>query len=200
VNGRTLSRPLTSAVTLFSGDQIQTGSSTAVVWLGGQARLTVDRNSAFQLERKPGAKELILRQGAIRFQTGASQEALAIRAGDHLVRPEVHSEGAVMLRPDRTAEAMTWSGAASVTDQSTGTSKRLTGRSGLLLAGSDGRMVFTGRTSPITGIQYVEHPNARKPCPVSPSQTKDGKCKCPPPSDATNPPEGDRNCGHGNGP
>jgi len=162
--------------------------------------LTVDRNSVFQLERKLGATELTLRQGAIRFDTGSSRESLSIRAGDHLVTPDANSEGAVILRPDHTAEAITLRGSASVVEKSTGTYKRLRGQSGLLLAGSDGRMLFTGRTAPATTIQYVAHPLVRKSCPVSPSETKHGKCGCPPPSDNTNPPDGDHNCGHGNGP
>jgi len=81
VNGRRLAREITGSVTLFSKDQVQTPRSTAVVWLGG-ARLTVDRNSSFQLERKLGATELILRHGGIRFDTGSSPASLSIRAGD----------------------------------------------------------------------------------------------------------------------
>ena len=200
VNGRRLSREITSSVTLFSSDEVQTQKSTAVVWLGGGARLTVDRNSVFQLERKLGATELTLRQGGVRFDTGASRESLSIRAGDHLVTPDANSAGAVILRPDRTAEAMTLRGSAGVLEKSTGTYQRLRGQSGLMLNGSDGRMLLTGRTAPATDIRYVAHPLVRKTCPVSPTETKHGKCKCPPPSDATNPPEGDHNCGHGNGP
>lgn len=200
VNGRRLPREITGSVTLFSSDEIQTQSSTAMVWLGGGARLTVDRNSVFQLERKLGVTELILQQGTVRFNTGSSRESLLIRAGDHLVTPDANSEGAVILRPDRTAEAMTLRGSAGVVEKSTGTYRRLRGQSGLLLAGSDGRMLFTGRTGPATTIQYLEHPLVRKTCPVSLSNTKHSKCSCPPPSDHTVPPDGDHNCGHGNGP
>lgn len=199
VNGRRLAREITGSVTLFNNDQVQTPSSTAVVWLGG-SRLTVDVNSSFQLERKLGATELILRHGAVRFDTGSSRASLSIRAGDHVVTPDSNSEGAVILRPGLTAEAITLRGAASVVETSTGTYKRMRGQSGLSLAGSDGRMLFTGRTGPASTIQYVEHPLIRKQCPVSLEDTKHAKCSCPPPSDHTVPPDGDHNCGHGNGP
>jgi len=199
INGQLVSREMSGAVTIFNGDEIKTGRSTAVVWLSGRARLTVDRESTVQVERKLGSTEFTLRQGALRFQTD-SRGRLSIRAGDHSVTPDGDSEGAVILRTGRTAEAITVRGSASVVDKSTGTYRRLAGQTGLLLTGPEGRMLFTGQTASSGLIRFTDHEEGRKACPASPTKPKDLKCKCPPPSDHTNPPEGDRNCGHGNGP
>ncbi len=140
---RGVSVPATAAqsLPLVSGDDVETGSATAIILLQDGSRVTIDKNSKLKIQREHDEIVLCLDQGALQFNVVAGSR-LTICALGRPVQVRAPSEGTVSVESAETVRAVARTGSVQIEENQTcgceGQKPWLTKKKAVVLIGTAG--------------------------------------------------------------